>query len=232
MDKIQRRFMQASWTVSDEDKTSWVISKLAFIFEPTLNFINIEIKSHYGVSAINGPNCFDFIIKTQYEKKFVVRYFLENQFEIFDISSDVALHLKFSDNILLIQNAFTTNLEKYSLIQDFISEGYGYNPTVQNIDLDLLFSRRFSVFINLKTNSVKYQWDFRLDTNNILVSFNCLNSRFNIKYYLHDFKKLISLGKDPHISFEKCLYDLFLKERYGLHRKTKNSLLLAEMMAI
>lgn len=240
MDYIQKKLNQASWTVSDDAKKHWIKSKLSFIFNSDLIILDIGIKSNYGISAINGPTSLEFHITTQYNWAFIVRYCFDNELEIFEITPAIAAHFINKDSVFNIKNALINNVNRFKL-EKKISTNYVGCEDYNN--LENLFYDGLSIFIKLKDNSIKYHWDLEIDRQSIIVNLNVSTNKFNVQYLMpinkndlnnvpNHLKKNVSINKDPYFSFEKCFYDLYLKEKYDLTRKTKSTLLLVEMMCI
>ncbi len=239
MDKIQKKLNQASWTVSDDDKKYWIKSKLSLVFNSDLIILDIRVNPKYGTSSSNGPTALEFSITTQYNFDFIVRYCLDNELEIFDITPDVSSHFIHNDGS--IKNAFLENIKKFKLEKEISTNYVGCEEYNNNIEA--LFYDGLSITIRLRDNVIKYKWDLELSRRLIWVNLNTSNNKFNVQYLMpinkndsnnipDHLKKNVSINKDPHFSFEKCFYDLYLKEKYDLVRKTKSSLLLVEMMCI
>lgn len=233
--------------MSEDEQTKLIIEQLGNIFDSKLRFQQYWVDGTKRGSIIVSIN---FSIMTHHEDILKVTYNDEKKtLAIHRMTKNISGHLLKNKELTEMKEAFIQAVDRYALTDLFI--GTTSKTTYRNANelVNDLLTRQHSITINLCTSEIEYTTIFHFNERNVKLIFKLSDgyeNKITLDYYkkikkslkgsygmyISETSKNVRLTKNCFEGFEHCFYDLYLKEKYNIPRKTKDALKVIEMLVI
>lgn len=233
--------------MSDDEQTKLIIDQLRKIFDSKLIFQIYAVDETRRGSTIISIN---FSFMTHHEDILKVTYNDEKKtLAMHRMTKNISGHLLKNKEIAEMKEAFIQAVDRYDLTDLFIVTSSKQKYRNANELVNDLLARQHSITINLCTSVIEYITIFHFNERNVKLTFKLSDdseNKITLDYYkkikknlkgsygmyISEASKNVRLTKGYFEAFEHCFYDLYLKERYNIPRKTKDALKVIEMLAI
>lgn len=228
--------------MNDNEQITLIYAQLRKIYDSWLFFENYEIdKTTCGSTTIS----INFNIMTHYGDILKVVYKAEKHtINLYNMTTNISRHLLQYKELNNMKKSFIDVVEKYALKNMFIVDP---NITYQTAGdmVNALISRRNGILLNSNTDKLECAVIFHFNNRSVKLTINLNNNNENkitldyhkkinknLKGYITESSKTVSLTKTYFEAFEHCFYDLYLKSEYNIPKKTKDALKVIEMRVI